>query len=123
MNVLAALGDAPTAVIAVVAILLGILVVARGQRGDRGDRGERGDEPAGPSLLTVPRAAPAAAGDGLEKMAVHDVGHGTIRLGGVASPHTEPGEEAVWTPAPVVAPGPGANAEAVAEPDRGHAGE
>lgn len=100
MNVLAALGDAPTAAIAVVAILLGIVVVARGQRG------RPADEEAGPSLLTgVPVAAPAggdADDDGLETMAPHDVGHGTIRLRGVASPDTEP--EVEPEPAPEPAP-------------------
>lgn len=113
MHVLAALGDAPTAVIAVVAILLGIVVVARGQRGGRAD------EEAGPSLLTgVPETAPAGgddAEDGLEMMAPHDVGHGTIRLRGVASPHTEPAVEpaVVSEPEPVVAAEP----ETAVEPE------
>lgn len=97
MDVLAALGEAPTAAIAVIAILLGLFVVARGRRG------ERGDEKPAPSLLAVPAAAPASADPPreLETMAVHDVGHGTIRLGGVASPQTDPAEEpdAVQEPA------------------------
>jgi hypothetical protein len=87
MNVLAALGDAPTAAIAVVAIVLGIFVVVRGRRGERA-----GDEKPAPSLLAVPATGSGAGGadDGLQKMAVHDIGHGTIRLGGKALSDTEP---------------------------------
>lgn len=116
MSVLAALGDAPTAAIAIVAILLGIVVAARGQRG------QRADEKAGPTLLTgVPVAAPAGgddAADGLAQMAPHDVGHGTIRLGGVASPHTEPEVETARVPPAAVEPEPvvAAEPEVVVEP-------
>lgn len=86
MNVLAALGDAPTAAIAVLAIMLGLFVVARGQRGQRA-----GADESGPTLLKVPVAAPGAAAT----MAVGDIGHGTIRLGGVASSPEEREADAI----------------------------
>jgi hypothetical protein len=97
MDVLAALGSAPTAVIAVVAIVLGVVLVARGQRGEpAAGLGTAGE--AGPSPLTVPITAAEAATDatGLQTMAVGEVGHGAIRLGSV-SPQREPAP-AVETP-------------------------
>jgi hypothetical protein len=82
MDVLAALGNATTAVIAVVAIVLGMVLVARGQRGERAAGVARASE-AGPSPSTAPIAAAEPASDtgGLQKMAVGEVGHGAIRLG------------------------------------------
>jgi len=82
MDVLAALGSAPTAVIAVVAIVLGVVLVARDQRGEpAAGLGTAGD--AGPSPLTAPitAAEPATDPGGLQTMAVGEVGHGAIRLG------------------------------------------
>jgi len=86
MDVLAALGDAPTAVIAIVAIMLGIFFAVRGQRGERGAvAGTGAADVAAPTLLKVPVApaepAPDADADGLQTMAVGEVGHGAIRLG------------------------------------------
>jgi hypothetical protein len=111
MHVLA-LADALTAALAVVAILLGLLVVARGRRG------EGADEQAGQSLLSVPVVVPgtataaarsgdeADAGEGLQTMAVGEVGHGEIRLGPITRP----------VPAPAATPAPPAEPLAAAEP-------
>ncbi|HWI09214.1 MAG TPA: hypothetical protein VNT54_17065 [Solirubrobacteraceae bacterium] len=56
MNVLAALGDAPTAAIAVAALLLGLFFVARGQRGRDGAAAASGR-----SVLATPAASPPPA--------------------------------------------------------------
>jgi hypothetical protein len=82
VDVLAALGDAPTAVIAVVAIVLGVVLAARGQRGERAADHGAADE-VRPSLLKMPIAGaePATDADGLRTMAIGEVGHGAIRLG------------------------------------------
>jgi hypothetical protein len=86
MDVLAALGDASTAVIAIVAILLGVVFAVRGQRGERSavaGAGAAGDS--APTLLKLPVATaapePDTDADGLRTMAVGEVGHGAIRLG------------------------------------------
>lgn len=89
MDVLAALGDAPTAVIAIVAILLAVFFAVRGHRGERDAvAGAGAADVAAPTLLKVPVAAaptPDADADadaeGLRTMAVGEVGHGAIRLG------------------------------------------
>src|ERR671916_544883 len=85
MHVLAALADAPTAVLAIAAILLGLFVLARGQRG------EDGDEEAASSLLRVPVVVPVAAraaqtGDGADE---GEAGEGLPRGGG--GPRRPPG--------------------------------
>ena len=85
MEVLAALGDAPTAAIAVVAIVIGVLLAARGPREKRaaGDMG--GQEEAGPTLLKVPVSAAPEAEPGFVGPAGEVVGHGPIRLGAPGS--------------------------------------
>jgi hypothetical protein len=108
MDVLAALGNALTAVIAVVAIVLGVVLVARGQRGERAAGLATAGE-AGVSPLTVPSAAaePASDAAGLQKMAVGEVGHGAIRLGSAVRPR-EPDaalETQALPPEPPTAPG------------------
>jgi outer membrane biosynthesis protein TonB len=116
MHVLAALADAPTAVLAVAAILLGLFVVARGRRG------EGADDEAGSSLLSVPLKVPIAATadgsdaadadeDGLQKMAVGEVGHGAIRLGPLTrrpepEPEPEPASQLDLDPEPASEPDP-----------------
>ncbi|HVF77229.1 MAG TPA: hypothetical protein VNA28_02940 [Solirubrobacteraceae bacterium] len=115
MDVLAALGDAPTAAIAVAAILLCIFVVVRGTRGERAE----GEKPA-PSLLAVPVPATGPDGggadpdDGLQRMAVHDIGHGTIRLVGVTPP--DPSVPTYAPQLPPTEPAP-ARERAAAEPE------
>ena len=86
MQVLATLGDTPTAAIAVAAIVLGLLFAARGPRGElrRASSGEP-SEPGGP---TEPAPAPISApigAPGVEPGFVGPegtvVGHGPIVLG------------------------------------------
>jgi len=81
MQVLAALGDAPTAAIAVVAIVLGVLLAARGPREKRAAGGTGGQEETGPTLLKVPVAAAPEAEPGFVGPEGEVVGHGPIRLG------------------------------------------
>jgi len=98
MQVLAALGDAPTAAIAVVAILLGVLLVARGPREKRAAGAAANESKPTPTLLKVP-ITPAPDGDpGFVGPAGEVVGHGPIRLG-APGPLTG-GEPAATPPAP-----------------------
>ena len=88
MQVLAALGDVPTAVIAILAIALGVFLAARGPREKRA-AARAGDhaEASGPTLLKVPVAsAPDIEADvepGFVGPQGEVVGHGRIRLGAV----------------------------------------
>jgi hypothetical protein len=115
MDVLAALGNAPTAVIAVVAIVLGVVLVARGHRGEPaaglGTAGEAGPSPA-PVPVPITAAEPATDATGLQKMTVGEVGHGAIRLGSVGW-QREPAAAAETPQVMPAAPEP----EAVAAPE------
>lgn len=77
MQLIATLGDAPTAAIAVAAIALGLLFAARGSR-DR--RQAAADTPTGPSMLNLQPAVPDAE-PGFVGPEGTVVGHGPIRLG------------------------------------------
>jgi hypothetical protein len=109
MQVMAALGDAPTAAIAVVAILLGVLLVARGPREKRAAGAVDEAEPT-PTLLNVPISPAPDVEPGFVGPEGEVVGHGPIRLGAVgplsgsetaAAPAPAPSE-----PQPAPAPGP-----------------
>jgi hypothetical protein len=116
MQVLAALGDAPTAAIAVVAILVGVLLAARGPREKRA-AGDAGDEAqTGPTLLKLPAASPAApeAEPGFVGPQGEIVGHGPIRLG--ASGPLGGGAPAAPAPAPSAEPEPEPEPEPEREP-------
>jgi hypothetical protein len=84
MQVMATLGDAPTAAIAVVAILLGIFFAARGPREQRG-AGAAEDGERAAVLLNVPVTPPPDVEPGFVGPEGDVVGHGPIRLG-VAGP-------------------------------------
>src|ERR671916_1421261 len=115
MNVLAAVADGPTAAIAVVALVFGLFVVARGRRGERVEDGSGASLLSAP-ILPAPVAAPADATgaeeepDGLQTMAVGEIGHGAIRLG--VTPRSQPAPEPAVEPE---VPGP-QPAPAAAEP-------
>jgi len=112
MQVIAALGDAPTAVIAVVAIGLGLFFAARGPREKRAAGGAGGGEPAGPAMVTLPVASAPEAEPGFVGPEGEIVGHGLIRLG----VHGPLGAEEAPAPAPQPMPAPAPLAEpAVAE--------
>jgi len=118
MDVLAALGDALTAVIAIVAIVLGVVLAARGQRGQRAAEHGAADEMRPSLKVPIAAAAPATDADGLRKMASGEVGHGAIRLGMPAwraapAPGVEPPPQ-VQPKAPE--PEPEAEPEPVEEP-------
>jgi hypothetical protein len=110
MHVLAAVADGPTAALAVVALVFGLFVVARGRRG------ERVEEEASGSLLSlsvvpapVAATADATAGageepDGLQTMAVGEIGHGAIRLG--TTPRAQPAPAPAAEPAAAEPPSP-----------------
>ena len=104
MQVLAALGDAPTAAIAVVAIVLGVLLAARGPREKRAADVPDESE-ATPTLLKVPISAPPEKEPGFVGPKGEVVGHGPIRLGAagplsVGAP-AEPAPPAALAPDPV----------------------
>ncbi|MDQ3721606.1 MAG: hypothetical protein M3376_00740, partial [Actinomycetota bacterium] len=82
MQVLAALGDAPTAAIAVVAIVLGLFLGARGPREKRTMGAAGGTDEPGPTLLKVPITAAPENEPGFVGPEGTIVGHGRIRLGG-----------------------------------------
>ena len=114
MQVLAALGDAPTAAIAVVAIVLGVLLAARGPREKRAAGDIGGQEEAGPTLLKVPMSAAPEAEPGFVGPAGEVVGHGPIRLGAPCRPARR--RRAPVEPAPVEpAPPPAASAPPLVE--------
>jgi hypothetical protein len=115
MQVLAALGDAPTATIAVVAILIGVFLAARGPREKRGAGADEHAEASGPTLLRVPVAsAPDAEADvepGFVGPQGEVVGHGRIRLGatgplGGGEPAAAQAASAPVAPEPVPEPEP-----------------
>lgn len=118
MGALAALGDAPTAVIAVLAIVLGLIFVARGPRDRRGggDAGAAAPlEVPSESGATTPEHGETAAAQP-SPMTIGEVGHGRIKLGGsdaAADPQDAPPPEpvaampeAVGEPAQAVEPAP-----------------
>ena len=86
MQVLAALGDAPTAALAVLAIVLGVFLAARGPREERfAEPDPGGSRDSGPKMLKLPLAAApepeAKAEPGFVGPQGEVVGHGPIRLG------------------------------------------
>jgi hypothetical protein len=130
VQVLAALGDAPTAAIAVVAILVGVLLAARGPREKRA-AGDAGDEAqTGPTLLKLPTAGPAAPDvePGFVGPAGEVVGHGPIRLGAIGplggapaapapAPSAEPEPEPEPEPTPAFPPAAHATPEPPPQPE------
>ena len=115
MQVLAALGDAPTAAIAVLAILVGVLLAARGPREKRAAGDAGAEEQPGPTLLKLPVADTPAAEPGFVGPEGEVVGHGPIRLGGRGPLGTGAADE----PAPVqsVTPEPEPEPESEPEPE------
>jgi hypothetical protein len=113
VQVLATLGDAPTAAIAVVAILLGLLFAARGSRDKRAAQASGDGEERSPMMVSMPvTPAPAASEPDVEPGFVGPegtiVGHGPIRLGaggplgtGESSPLAPPAATAEPEPEPV----------------------
>jgi 2-oxoglutarate dehydrogenase E2 component (dihydrolipoamide succinyltransferase) len=128
MEVIAALGDAPTAAIAVVAIGVGLFLAARGPREKRAGAPDDTGEAPGPAMVTLPAgiaAEPEAEPDaepGFVGPAGEIVGHGPIRLGvhGPLGAEPAPDSTAVAEPVPaaptlpVPAPAPALMAEAPA---------
>jgi len=113
MEVLAAIGDAPTAAIAVVAILLGLFFAARGPRDKRAAGAEGSGDERAPVMLSVPVTRARETEPGFVGPEGEIVGHGLIRLGSVgplgggASPVAAP---------PPVAPEPVAPEPVAVEP-------
>jgi hypothetical protein len=121
MQVLAALGDAPTAVIAILAIALGVFLAARGPREKRAaDDGDTGSaEASGRPLFKVPVAtAPEPEPDvepGFVGPQGEVVGHGRIRLG--ATGPLGGGEPAAADAAAPVEPAPAPQPARQPEPE------
>jgi hypothetical protein len=106
--VLAALGDALTAIVGCAGLLAGVWLIARSSRADAGVTAvSGGEEPATPP-------AQAAAGErDPDDPPSTTFRHGTIRLVG----DSERQEAAVPQAAPAAGPEPGAEPEAAAEPE------
>ena len=113
MQVLAAIGDAPTAAIAVVAILLGLFFAARGPRDKRAAGAEGSGDERAPVMLSVPVARAPGPEPGFVGPEGEIVGHGLIRLGSVVP--LGGGESPVAAPPPV-APEPAAPEPVAIEP-------
>ncbi|HWC28085.1 MAG TPA: hypothetical protein VG474_15960 [Solirubrobacteraceae bacterium] len=104
MDVLVALGDAPTVVIAVLAIALGVFLLARGRRGERPDEAAA-DGATAPTPLAVPVATAAreAAAPPVEPEPQPAAGEPEPQPAAV---EPEPQPPAVESEAPPVAPEP-----------------
>lgn len=107
MQLLATLGDAPTAAIALVAIALGLFFAARGPRDKRVGDASVGEEVPGPTMVTLPAAPAPEAEPGFVGPEGDIVGHGPIRLG-IHAAHgvREPDPPQPWVAEEPVAAGP-----------------